>query len=48
MLDLVLAKKEGLMGNVNLKDSLGCSDHKMVEFQGNEEGGQQAQYLELQ
>ncbi|GAB0195782.1 hypothetical protein GRJ2_002043500 [Grus japonensis] len=33
MLDLVLTDKEGLMGNVKLKDSLGCSDHEMVEFQ---------------
>ncbi|GAB0179229.1 mitochondrial enolase superfamily member 1 [Grus japonensis] len=32
MLDLVLTNKEGLVGNVKLKGSLGCSDHKMVEF----------------
>ncbi|GAB0175888.1 hypothetical protein GRJ2_000054000 [Grus japonensis] len=32
MLDLVLTKKEGLVGNVKLKGSLGCSDHEMVEF----------------
>ena len=32
MLDLVLTNKEGLMGNVKLKGSLGCNDHKMVEF----------------
>jgi len=32
MLDLVLADKEGLVGNVKVKGSLGCSDHKMVEF----------------
>ncbi|GAB0180838.1 hypothetical protein GRJ2_000549100 [Grus japonensis] len=32
MLDLVLINKEGLVGNVNLKGSLGCSDHEMVEF----------------
>ncbi|GAB0205257.1 hypothetical protein GRJ2_002991300 [Grus japonensis] len=33
-LDLVLTNKEGLVGNMNLKlkGSLGCSDHKMVEF----------------
>ncbi|KAJ7399158.1 dtw domain-containing protein 2 [Pitangus sulphuratus] len=30
MLDLVLANKEGLEGNVKLKVSLGCSDHEMV------------------
>jgi len=32
MLDLVLTNKEGLVGNVKVKGSLGCSDHKMVEF----------------
>ncbi|GAB0193807.1 hypothetical protein GRJ2_001846000 [Grus japonensis] len=32
MLELVLTNKEGLVGNVNLKGSLGCSDHEMVEF----------------
>ncbi|PKU48078.1 glycerol kinase [Limosa lapponica baueri] len=32
MLDLVLSKKDGLVGNVKLKGSLGCSDHEMVEF----------------
>ncbi|KAF1487044.1 hypothetical protein FQV17_0000336, partial [Megadyptes antipodes antipodes] len=32
MLDLVLTNKEGLVGNVKLKGSLGCSDHKLVEF----------------
>ncbi|GAB0209349.1 hypothetical protein GRJ2_003400600 [Grus japonensis] len=32
MLHLVLTNKEGLVGNVKLKGSLGCSDHKMVEF----------------
>lgn len=37
MLDLVLSKKEELVGNVNLKGSLGFSDHEMVEFQGSEE-----------
>ena len=31
-LDLVLTNKQGLMGNVKLKGSLGCSDHEMVEF----------------
>ncbi|KAJ7407514.1 hypothetical protein BTVI_63030 [Pitangus sulphuratus] len=33
MLDLVLSNKEGLVGNVKLKGSLGCSDHEMVEFE---------------
>ena len=32
MLDLVLTNKEGLVGNVKLKGSLGCSDHDMVNF----------------
>ncbi|GAB0185542.1 hypothetical protein GRJ2_001019500 [Grus japonensis] len=33
MLDLVLNNnKEGLVRDVNLKGSLGCSDHEMVEF----------------
>ncbi|GAB0205489.1 hypothetical protein GRJ2_003014500 [Grus japonensis] len=32
MLDLLLTNKEGLVGDVKLKGSLGCSDHKMVEF----------------
>ena len=32
MLDLVLTNKEGLVGSVKLKGSLGCSDHEMLEF----------------
>jgi len=32
MLDLVLTSQEGLMGNVKLKGSLGCSDLETVEF----------------
>jgi len=32
MQDLVLISKEGLVRNVKLKGSLGCSDHEMVEF----------------
>ncbi|GAB0204934.1 mitochondrial enolase superfamily member 1 [Grus japonensis] len=32
MLDLVLTSEEGLVGDVKLKGSLGCSDHEMVEF----------------
>ena len=31
-LDLILTNEEGLVGNVKLKGSLGCSDHKMVEL----------------
>ncbi|PKU40028.1 rna-directed dna polymerase from mobile element jockey-like [Limosa lapponica baueri] len=32
VLDLVLTNKEGLVGNVKLKRSLGYSDHEMIEF----------------
>ena len=32
MLDLVLINKEGLVGNVKFKGSLGCNHHEMVEF----------------
>jgi len=32
ILDLVLTKKEGLVGNGKLKGSHGCSDYEMVEF----------------
>ncbi|GAB0175756.1 hypothetical protein GRJ2_000040800 [Grus japonensis] len=32
MLDLVLTNKEGLVGDIKLKGSLGCSDLEMVEF----------------
>ncbi|KAK4823706.1 hypothetical protein QYF61_005772 [Mycteria americana] len=32
MLDLALTNKEGLVGSVKLKGSLGCSDHEMAEF----------------
>ena len=32
MLHFVLTDKEGLVGNVKLKGSLGYSDHEMVEF----------------
>ncbi|GAB0203979.1 mitochondrial enolase superfamily member 1 [Grus japonensis] len=32
MLDLILTNKEGLVGDVKLKGSLGCRDHEMVEF----------------
>ncbi|GAB0190834.1 hypothetical protein GRJ2_001548700 [Grus japonensis] len=32
VLDLILTNKEGLVGNVKLKGSLGCSDHDVVEF----------------
>ena len=32
MKDTVFTNKEGLVGNVKLKGSFGCSDHEMVEF----------------
>ena len=32
MLVLVLTNRERLVGNVKLKDSLGCSDNEMVKF----------------
>ncbi|PKU42988.1 glycerol kinase [Limosa lapponica baueri] len=32
MLDLILTNKEGLVGKVKLKRSIGCSDYDMVEF----------------
>jgi len=32
MLDVLLTSKEGLVGKVKLKGSLGCSDHETVEF----------------
>ena len=32
LLDLVLTKKEGLVEDVKVGGSLGCSDHEMVEF----------------
>jgi len=32
MLNLALTNREGLMGNVKLKGSLGCSDHEKDEF----------------
>ena len=32
MLDLVLTNKEGLVGSVKLKSSLGCSDHEKMDF----------------
>ena len=32
MLDHVPTKEEGLVSIVKLKGSLGCSDHRMVEF----------------
>jgi len=32
LLDLVLTNKEGLVEDVKVRGSLGCSDHEMVEF----------------
>ncbi|RMC19492.1 hypothetical protein DUI87_04104 [Hirundo rustica rustica] len=37
VLDFVLTSREGLVGNVKLKGSLGCSDYEMVESQDPEE-----------
>ena len=33
VLGLVLTNREGLVGNVTLQGSLGCSDHEVVEFE---------------
>jgi len=52
VLDLVLTTKEGLVGNVKLKGSVGCSNHEIVKFEvlrrSCKEGAQQAHYLGLQ
>jgi len=32
LLDLILTNKEGLVEDVKVGGSLGCSDHEMVEF----------------
>ena len=32
LLDLVLTNRDGLVKEVKVGDSLGCSDHEMVEF----------------
>lgn len=32
LLNLVLTNKEGLIGNVKAKGSLGCSNHEIVDF----------------
>lgn len=31
LLDLILVNKEGLVGDVKVESSLGCSDHEIVE-----------------
>lgn len=33
MVDLILTNKEEVVGNVELKGSLSCSNHEMVEFE---------------
>lgn len=33
VLDPALTNKEGLVGNVKPRGSLGCNDHEMVEFE---------------
>lgn len=32
LFDLILTNREGLVGDVKVGDSLGCSDHEIVEF----------------
>jgi len=32
LLDLILTNKQGLIGDVKIKGSFGCSGHEMVEF----------------
>lgn len=32
LLDIILANKEDLIGDVKAEESLGCSDHETVEF----------------
>lgn len=32
LLDLVLTNRDGLVGNMKVEGSLGCSDHEMLEF----------------
>lgn len=32
MIDLILTKKDSLIGNGKVKGNLSCSDHKMVEL----------------
>ncbi|KAK4806252.1 hypothetical protein QYF61_013396 [Mycteria americana] len=52
LLDLLLTNKEGLVGDVKVKGSLGCRDHEMVEFRilrgRREEGEKQAHNPGLQ
>lgn len=38
LLNLLLTKKEELVGNVDTGDRLGCSDHEKVEFRVQREG----------
>lgn len=51
LLDLILTNKQGLLGDVKIKGSFGCSDHKMVGVQdpeGRKEGEKQAHNPGLQ
>ncbi|PKU44428.1 dtw domain-containing protein 2 [Limosa lapponica baueri] len=32
LMDFSLTNKEGMVGNIKLKGSLGCSDHETIEF----------------
>lgn len=38
LLNLMLTKKEELVGDVDIGDRLGCSDHEKVEFRVQREG----------
>ncbi|KAF4803717.1 hypothetical protein TURU_013832 [Turdus rufiventris] len=39
LLDLILTNREGLVGDVKVGGSLGCSDHEIVEFSIEQGGG---------
>ena len=42
LLDLILTRKEGLVGNVKIKGTLGCSGHGIVELRSMKGGKRQA------
>ena len=42
---LILTNKEGLGGNVEAGDSLGCSNHEIVEFKVLEQTAQRCGYF---
>lgn len=43
LLDLMFTNKEGWVGDVKVWDSIGCSDHEIVEFRILGEGARQKQ-----